>query len=43
MKAHESAGFTHEGVQRKAVFKNGRYIDVPIMSILQSEWMSQKE
>jgi RimJ/RimL family protein N-acetyltransferase len=43
MKAYEGAGFTREGVLRKAIFKNGHYIDVPIMSILQSEWMSKKE
>lgn len=43
MKAYESAGFTREGVLRQAMFKNGRYIDEIIMSILQSEWMSQKE
>lgn len=42
MRAYESAGFTHEGVLRKAIFKNGRYIDVMIMSMLQSEWMEAK-
>lgn len=43
MKAYEAAGFTREGVLRKAIFKNGRYIDVFIMSILQSEWMNTKK
>ncbi len=37
-KAYEAAGFVQEGVQREAVFKNGRYIDLILMSILQSEW-----
>jgi RimJ/RimL family protein N-acetyltransferase len=38
MKAYESAGFVKEGVEREAVYKNGRYIDVYLMSILHSEW-----
>ncbi len=38
MKVYEAAGFVKEGVQREAVFKNGRYIDLIFMSILQSEW-----
>jgi RimJ/RimL family protein N-acetyltransferase len=42
MRVYEAAGFTREGVQRQAIFKNGRYIDEIIMSILQSEWMNQK-
>jgi RimJ/RimL family protein N-acetyltransferase len=37
-KAYEAAGFVQEGVQREAVFKNGRFIDLILMSILQSEW-----
>ena len=43
MKTYEAAGFTREGVLRQEIFKNGRYIDVIIMGILQSEWMSRKE
>jgi RimJ/RimL family protein N-acetyltransferase len=43
MKAYESAGFMREGILRQAIFKNSRYIDVILMSILQSEWMKQKE
>ena len=42
MKAYESAGFIREGILRQAIFKNGRYIDLILMSILQSEWMKQK-
>ncbi len=40
MKAYEAAGFTREGVLRQAVYKNGRYLDLIVMSILQSEWMN---
>lgn len=38
MKAYEAAGFMKEGVMRDAVYKNGKYLDVVIMSILHSEW-----
>lgn len=37
-KAYLTAGFVVEGTKREAVFKNGHYIDVILMSILQSEW-----
>ena len=39
VRSYEKVGFTHEGRLREDVFKNGRYIDVLIMSILRSEWM----
>jgi len=38
IKAYEAAGFVKEGVLRQGVYKNGRYIDVILMSILHSEW-----
>ena len=37
-RAYEAAGFVQEGVLRQGVYKNGRYIDVTLMSILHSEW-----
>ena len=37
-RSYEKAGFTLEGVQRHAIFKNGRYVDVHLMSILREEW-----
>jgi RimJ/RimL family protein N-acetyltransferase len=36
--AYEKAGFTHEGRQRQADFKNGKYIDLLVMSMLQNEF-----
>ena len=36
--AYEAAGFVKEGVLRDAVYKNGRYLNVWIMSVLHSEW-----
>lgn len=43
IKSYEKAGFSHEGRQREAVFKRGRYDDVMMMSILRSEWDAQKK
>ena len=41
-RAYEKAGFVHEGVQREAIFKRGKFIDVHIMSILRREWEARK-
>ena len=38
IKAYEAAGFIREGVLREAVYKNGRYLNVILMSVLHSEW-----
>ncbi len=38
IKAYESVGFVKEGEMREAVYKNGRYLNVLLMSILHSEW-----
>jgi RimJ/RimL family protein N-acetyltransferase len=38
IRAYEKAGFTHEGRQRQAEFRNGKYIDMLVMSILQNEF-----
>ncbi len=35
---YERVGFVHEGVLRRAVFREGRYLDVDRMSILADEW-----
>jgi diamine N-acetyltransferase len=39
--AYKSVGFVQEGVLREAVYKNGRYINVIVMSVLHSEWVSR--
>lgn len=41
MRSYEKAGFRHEGTRRQALFRHGRYHDVHLMSILQSEYLSQ--
>jgi len=38
----EKAGFTYEGLRRKAVFIQGRYLDGAMYSILRDEWQSQR-
>ena len=38
IRAYEKAGFTHEGQQRQAEFKDGKYIDMLVMSILKDEF-----
>ncbi len=40
IRAYEKAGFTHEGRQRHAAFKDGKYTDLLVMSILRSEYLS---
>jgi len=43
-KAYRKVGFVYEGTMRQARFHQGRYWDVDIMSILQSDWkLSLKE
>ena len=38
IRCYEKVGFRHEGTQREAIFKNGKYIDMHMMSVLQTEW-----
>jgi diamine N-acetyltransferase len=38
IRAYEKAGFTHEGRQRQADFKDGQYFDLLVMSILKEEF-----
>jgi RimJ/RimL family protein N-acetyltransferase len=37
-RSYDKSGFVLEGVERRAVFKQGRYLDVELMSILRDEW-----
>lgn len=37
-RSYDKSGFTLEGVERHAIFKQGRHIDVQLMSILRDEW-----
>lgn len=40
IRAYEKAGFIHEGRQRQAEYKNGRYFDLLVMSILKEEYQA---
>jgi RimJ/RimL family protein N-acetyltransferase len=40
--SYKKIGFVEEGRMRKAVFINGEYHDIIIMSILQDEWLYNK-
>ena len=41
-RAYVKAGFVEEGRMREGVFKNGRYDDIIVMSVLRSEWKGQE-
>lgn len=38
LRMHRKVGFTEEGRQRKAVFKNGSYVDKVMFGLLREEW-----
>ena len=38
IRTYEKAGFTHEGRMRQAEFRDDKYLDVLIMSVLRPEW-----
>jgi RimJ/RimL family protein N-acetyltransferase len=40
MRAYEKAGFSHEGRQRQAEYKDGKYLDLLVMSILKDEFIN---
>lgn len=38
MRAYEHAGFVHEGRLRQDVYRDGKYMDLLVMSVLREEW-----
>jgi RimJ/RimL family protein N-acetyltransferase len=42
IRAYEKVGFVHEGRKRQAMFKNGQYMDILLMSLLRSEWQDER-
>jgi len=40
-RSYDKCGFVLEGVERHGVFKQGRYVDVELMSMLRDEWAAQ--
>jgi RimJ/RimL family protein N-acetyltransferase len=43
IKAYEAMGFTHEGVEREHVYRDGRYWNVLMMGILRSDWDGRRD
>jgi RimJ/RimL family protein N-acetyltransferase len=43
VRCYEKAGFVHEGRLRQAVFQDGEYLDMLMMSVLLDEWKMKKE
>ncbi len=43
IRAYEKVGFVHEGRRREAHYKNGKYEDILIMSVLRSEWKKERQ
>ncbi len=41
-RSYEKSGFVLEGVERHAMFRQGRFIDVHLMSMLRDEWAAQQ-
>ena len=39
IRSYEKAGFVHEGRKRQGMYKDGKYFDVLLMSVLRAEWM----
>lgn len=43
IRAYEKAGYVLEGRQREAVFLDGKFVDVLMMSVLRPEWEARNE
>jgi RimJ/RimL family protein N-acetyltransferase len=43
LRSYEKCGFSREGVVRQYRFKDGRYLDSVLMSMLQQDWAPRKE
>ncbi len=41
IQAYKKAGFIHEGTMRQARWKDGKFIDMHVMSVLRSEWKEE--
>ncbi len=42
IRCYEKAGYVHEGRLRHAIFQDGQYIDLLVMSVLRSEWSDRE-
>lgn len=42
IRCYEKAGFVHEGRLRQAVFREGKYLDVFVMSVIKNDWQNKR-
>ena len=42
IRSYEKAGFVREGIRRKLIYRNGRYYDALMMSVLREEWHARR-
>jgi RimJ/RimL family protein N-acetyltransferase len=40
--SYEKANFQYEGTRRRHIYRNGRYYDAVLMSVLREEWVARK-
>ncbi|HHQ0225408.1 TPA: GNAT family N-acetyltransferase, partial [Listeria innocua] len=43
IKLYEKMGFTHDGKFREAIYRDGRWHDTVIMSILKKEYLNKEQ
>jgi RimJ/RimL family protein N-acetyltransferase len=43
VRSYEKVGFVHEGMRRQFVYRNGRYYDSVMMSVLRDEYQARKK
>ncbi len=41
IRCYEKVGFIHEGLMRQALYTEGEYIDILLMSVLRDEWKNE--
>jgi RimJ/RimL family protein N-acetyltransferase len=42
IRVYEKVGYVREGIQRQASFRDGRYVNMVVMSILRPEWEARE-
>ena len=42
IRSYEKAGFQREGTRRKLVYRNSRYYDILMMSVIREEWLKHR-
>jgi RimJ/RimL family protein N-acetyltransferase len=42
VRSYEKTGFVHEGIRRQFIYRNGRYYDIVVMSVLRDEFLAAR-